>query len=204
MTPATAQSLSFGSEGNAGNTDQNFRELFAFAVERLQRIVRLEDSIGAADELGAIANPPRDYRASCSVDARIEDRAPRLQRVSQDTVGRDFVAESGIEDDGRGVAVERAREQMLLDDQRRRRRALSGERVAACDHDRAKIFLFIRHSRCHGGSGSNCSSIAPFRRRHARVSLSFSNRLTAGLYPRNSLSRKPSLRLKNVARASCW
>lgn len=103
VTPATAQPLTFESEGNAGNTDQNFRELFA--VERLQRIVRLEDSVGTADELGAIANPSRDDRAGCNVDARIEDRAPQSQCVSQDAVGRDFVADSGVKDNGGRVAV---------------------------------------------------------------------------------------------------
>jgi hypothetical protein len=34
------------------------------------------------------------------------------------------------------------------------------------------------------------------------LSLSFSNRQTAGLYPRNVLSRKPSMRLKSILRSS--
>jgi len=81
MTPATAQPLSFESEGNAGNTHENFREIFA--IERLGRRGRLEDSIRTADEFGAIANASRDDRARCSVNPRIEDRASRRERVGE-------------------------------------------------------------------------------------------------------------------------
>ncbi len=81
MTPATAQPLSFESEGNAGYTHENFREIFA--IERLRRRGRLEDSIRTADELGAIVNASRDYRARCSIDPRIEGRASRRERVGQ-------------------------------------------------------------------------------------------------------------------------
>ena len=55
MTPATTQSLTFRSEGNAGNTDENFRE--TFAVENFRRSGRLEDSKRAGRELDVIANP---------------------------------------------------------------------------------------------------------------------------------------------------
>ena len=81
MTPATAQPLSFESEGNAGYTHENFRE--TFAVERLRRRGRLEDSVRTADELGAIVNPSRDYLALYSINPRIEDGASRRERVGQ-------------------------------------------------------------------------------------------------------------------------
>ena len=151
MTSATAQPLSFESEGNAGNTDENFRK--TFAVENLRRRGRLEDSVRTARELGAIANAAGNDRARRSIYARIEDGASRRQRVSRDTVSRDFVADCGVEDDGGCGAVGLAREYAALDACRHRRRIRAGERVAACAHDRAKIFLFVRHSRRHGGSG---------------------------------------------------
>ncbi len=135
MTPATAQSAAFESEGDAGNAYENFRELFA--IERLGRLGRLEDSIRTAGEFGSIANPARDDRARRRVNARIEDGAAGSQRVGQDAVGRDFVAVSLVEDDrGRG-AVELARDQLPLDDFRPCSGALAGERIAARDHDRA-------------------------------------------------------------------
>jgi len=135
MTPATAQSAAFESEGDAGNTYENFRELFA--IERLGRLGRLEDSIRTAGEFGSIANPARDDRARCRVNPRIEDGAAGSQRVGQDAAGRDFVAVSLVEDDrGRG-AVELARDQLPLDDFRPCSGALAGERIAARDHDRA-------------------------------------------------------------------
>ena len=107
MAPATAQSLSFESEGNAGNTDKNFREIFA--VESLRRLRRLEDSVRTARQLGAIADASRHDHASRSFDARlmagtaarptwtarptraarqtrIEDGAARHQRVRQDSL----------------------------------------------------------------------------------------------------------------------
>lgn len=105
VTPATAQSLSFESEGNAGNTDENFRE--NFAVENFRRRRRLEDSVRAGDKLGAIANPSRDYRAIRNFDppsmagtaacpTRIEDGAIRLQRVGKDEVRGNLVADCGV------------------------------------------------------------------------------------------------------------
>ncbi len=135
MTPATTQSLSFDTEGNAGNTDQNFRE--TFAVERLGRRGRLQDSIRAARKLGTIANPSRDDSARHRIDARVENGAARRQRVSQYAIGRDFVAVSFVEDDCGCVAVELARDHLTLDAFRPCRRALAGERIAARDHDRA-------------------------------------------------------------------
>lgn len=177
MTPATAQSLAFESEGNAGNTYENFRE--PCAVESLGRLGRLEDSVRTAGEFAPIADPSRDDGARPSVHARIEDGATRRQRVGPDAVGRDFVTDSSVEDDRVRGAVELARGQLPLDALRPCGGALGGERIAARGHYRAQIFLFVRHSRCHGGSGLNCS-IAP--RRRAR--LSFAIRLTAGLYPR--------------------
>ncbi len=81
MTPATAQPLPFESEGNAGNTHENFRE--TFAVENFRRRERLEDSIRTAGKLGAIANASRDYRAIRSIDLRIENSASRRERVGQ-------------------------------------------------------------------------------------------------------------------------
>ena len=84
VTPATAQSLAFESEGNAGNTHENFRE--TFAIESFRRRRRLEDSVRAGDKLGAIANASRDYCAIYRIDPRIEDGAFRCQRVSQDEV----------------------------------------------------------------------------------------------------------------------
>ena len=91
MTSATAQPLSFESEGNAGNTDENFRK--TFAVENFRRRGRLEDSISTARKLGAIANASGNDRARRSIYARIEDGASRRYRVSRDTVSRDFVAD---------------------------------------------------------------------------------------------------------------
>ncbi len=135
MTPATAQSLSFESEGDAGNTYEKFRELFA--VERLGRHGRLEDSVRAAGELGSIANSSRDDRARGRVNARIEDGATGGQRVGQDAVGRDFVTVSFVEDDRGCGAVELARDQLPLDDFRPCRGALAGERIATRDHDRS-------------------------------------------------------------------
>jgi len=82
MTPATTQSLTFESEGNAGNTHENFRE--TFAVENFRRGRRLEDSVSTARELGAIVKASRDYRAR--MDPRIEKCASRSQRIGQDEV----------------------------------------------------------------------------------------------------------------------
>ena len=84
VTPATAQSLAFESEGNAGNTHENFRE--TFAIENFRRRRRLRNSIRTGDKLGAIANASRNDRAHCGIDTRIEDGAVRRQRVSQDEV----------------------------------------------------------------------------------------------------------------------
>ena len=79
MTPATAQPLSFESEGNAGYTDQNIRE--TFAVEHVRRCGRLEDFIRTAGKLGAIANASRDDHVVRGIDPRIEDGASRRERV---------------------------------------------------------------------------------------------------------------------------
>ena len=79
MTPATAQPLSFESEGNAGYTHEDFRE--TFAVENFRRRGRLEDSICTADELVAIADASRYYLVIPS--PRIEDGASRRERVGQ-------------------------------------------------------------------------------------------------------------------------
>lgn len=73
MTPATTQPLTLGSEGNAGNTDENFRE--NFVIKSLRRRGRLEDSIRAGRELGVIANPAGNDHARRAIDARIEYRA---------------------------------------------------------------------------------------------------------------------------------
>jgi len=73
MTPATAQPLSFESEGNAGYTHENFRE--TFAVENFRRRGRLEDSICTADELGAIVNASRNDHTLYRINPRIEDSA---------------------------------------------------------------------------------------------------------------------------------
>lgn len=135
MTPATAQSAAFESEGDAGNTYENFRELFA--IERLGRLRRLEDSIGTAGEFGSIANPSRDNRARRRVNARIKHGAASGQRVGQDAAGRDFVTDGGVEDDRGCGAVELARDQLPIDDFRPCSGALGAERIAARDHDRA-------------------------------------------------------------------
>lgn len=97
MTPATAQPLAFESEGNAGNTDENFRE--HLAVERLGRRRRLGDSIRTAGEFAAGVNPSRDYHIRRSIDPRIEDGPSGRQRVGEDNVARDLVAMSFVEDD---------------------------------------------------------------------------------------------------------
>ena len=135
MTPATAQSSAFESEGDAGNTYENFRELFA--IERLGRLGRLQDSICAAGEFRSIANPSRDDRARRRVNARIEDGATSGQRVGQDAVGRDFVTVSFVENDRGCGAVEPAGDQLPLDHFGPCSGALAGERIAARDHDRA-------------------------------------------------------------------
>ena len=135
MTPATAQSAAFESEGDAGNAYENFRELFA--IERLGRLGRLEDSIRTAGEFGSIANPSRDDRARRRVNARIEDGAASGQRIEQDAVGRDFVTVSLVENDRGCGAVEPARDHLPLDDFRPCSGALAGERIAARVHDRA-------------------------------------------------------------------
>lgn len=168
MTPTTTQALTFDAEGNAGNTDQNFRKLFA--VESFGRFRRLEDSVSAAAKLGTIANPARDDRADAGIDARKKDGAVRRERVGQEKFRRNFVADRGVEDDRRGVAIELARKDAALDEFRPSRCALASERIAARDHDRSKILLFVRHSRRHGGSGVNCS-IARLLCRRARLSL---------------------------------
>ena len=96
MAPATPQPLAFESEGDAGNTDENFREIFA--VENFRRRGRLKDSIGAAGKVGTIADTSGDDRASRGVaplslagtaarPTRIEDGASRPQCVSRDAVG---------------------------------------------------------------------------------------------------------------------
>jgi len=82
MTPATTQSLTFESEGNAGNTHENFRE--TFAVENFRRGRRLEDSVRTARELGAIVNASRCHGGR--LDPRIENCASRSQRIGQDEV----------------------------------------------------------------------------------------------------------------------
>src|SRR5579862_9658761 len=120
MTPATAESLPFDSEGNAGNTDENFRE--SFAIERIRRCRRLENPVRAGDELGAIANPASYHLAGRSRQGWIEDSAARRQRVGEDTVRGNFVANSGVEDGSGGVAVEIARDHLPLDDFRPCRR----------------------------------------------------------------------------------
>ncbi len=84
MTPATAQPLSFESEGNAGNTHKNFRE--TFAIKNVRRRGRLEDSIRTADKLGAIANASCDYRVVRNINPRIEDDVSRRERVGQNAV----------------------------------------------------------------------------------------------------------------------
>ena len=81
MTPATAQPLSFESEGNAGYTHENIREIFA--VENVRRRGRLEDSIRTAGKFGAIANASRDDCAGCTIYPWIEDCASRRERVGQ-------------------------------------------------------------------------------------------------------------------------
>ena len=78
MTPASSQALAFATEGDAGHTDKNVREIFA--VESLRRLRRLEDSVRTARELGAIPDASRDDHAR--LDARIEDGASRRQRVA--------------------------------------------------------------------------------------------------------------------------
>ena len=92
MTPATTQSLTFESEGNAGNTHENFRE--TFAVESFRQRRRFEDSVRTARELGAIANASRNDRAR--LDARKENGASGLQRIGQDQISRNFVADRGV------------------------------------------------------------------------------------------------------------
>ena len=82
MTPATTQSLTFESEGNAGNTHENFRE--TFAVENFRRGRRLEDSVSTVRELGAIVNASRYHGRR--LDPRIENCASRSQRIGQDEV----------------------------------------------------------------------------------------------------------------------
>jgi len=114
MTPATTQALPFESEGNAGDTDQNFRELLA--VERFGRLRRLEDSVSAAAELGAIANPAGNDRAVGRIDARKKDGSVRRQRVGQKKVRRNFVDDRRVEDDRGCVAIEFAGEDLALDE----------------------------------------------------------------------------------------
>jgi len=82
MTPASSQALAFATEGDAGHTDKNVREIFA--VESLRQCGRLEDSVSTARELGAIANAVRDDRAGRCINPRIEDSAARGNRVGQD------------------------------------------------------------------------------------------------------------------------
>lgn len=110
VTPATAQSLSFESEGNAGNTHENFRE--TFAVENFRRRRRLEDSVRTGDKRGAIANPSGNDHAH--IDARIEDGAIRLQRVGKDEVRGNLITDSGVQNNCGGFAVVLARDQVAL------------------------------------------------------------------------------------------
>lgn len=75
MAPATAKALTFESEGHAGNTYDDLFELGT--IERVRRLRRLEDVVGAAAELGAVADASGNDRARRHVDLRIEDRAAR-------------------------------------------------------------------------------------------------------------------------------
>src|SRR5271154_4775036 len=92
VTPATTQSLTFESEGNAGNTDENFCEIFA--VQNFRRRGRLEDSISTGLELRVIANPSGNDHARLAIDARIKYGAARRLRVGKDPISRNFVAMS--------------------------------------------------------------------------------------------------------------
>lgn len=72
VTPAPTKALAFESESHAGNAYDDFSG--ACSLERVGRLRRLEDSVGAAVKLGAIANAPGNDRARGSIDSRIEDR----------------------------------------------------------------------------------------------------------------------------------
>jgi len=85
VAPATAKALTFDSEGNAGNTYDNLSELGT--IQRVRRVRWLEDVVGAAMKLGAIANASGDDSAPLCIDARIEDRAAGAQRIGQNNVG---------------------------------------------------------------------------------------------------------------------
>jgi hypothetical protein len=87
MAPAPAKALTFDPEGDAGNAYYYLRELFDF--ERLGRLGRLEDSVCAALQLAMCADAARGHRARRPdlIDARIEDRASRRERVGKDQVG---------------------------------------------------------------------------------------------------------------------
>jgi len=94
MAPATAKALTFDSEGNAGNTNDDIFELVK--IQRVRRVRWLEDVAGAAMKLRAIANPSRDDSARRHVDSRIENRASCAQRIGTDYVGGNFVALGGV------------------------------------------------------------------------------------------------------------
>jgi len=114
MTPATTQALPFESEGNPGDTDQNFRELLT--IERFGRFGRREDSVGAAAKLGAIANPAGNDRARGRIDAWKKDGALRRKRAGQKKVRRNFVAKRRVENYRSCIAIEFAGEDLALDE----------------------------------------------------------------------------------------
>ncbi len=71
MAPAAAKALTGRSETKARNADEDFCEIIArelFATERFGARRRLHDAEGAADKLGAIANPAGDDRTRQGVD----------------------------------------------------------------------------------------------------------------------------------------
>ena len=94
VAPATAKALTFESEGNARNAYNDLLKLRC--IDRIRGLRRLEDSEGATLELGAVANASRDDSARAQVNARIEDRASRAQRIGQDNVGGNFFALGGV------------------------------------------------------------------------------------------------------------
>ncbi len=72
IATATTKALAFESESHAGNAYDDLSE--PCRLERVGRLRRLEDSVGAAVKLGAIANAPGNDRARGRIDPRIEDR----------------------------------------------------------------------------------------------------------------------------------
>lgn len=90
MAPATAQALTFETEGDAGNANENRRELAC--VKQLNRRHRLHDSKFTGHQLGPIAHAMGRHLSGRRIDAREKDRVAGGNRLGHKQAGRNLVA----------------------------------------------------------------------------------------------------------------